>query len=100
MGTNMASTARNINQENTAELTPKPFLKWAGGKSQLLNELNAVKPDSFNRYIEPFIGGAAFFFNLAPKSAVISDLNPELVNAYISVRDDVETVISRQESTW
>lgn len=90
----MTYTAIETHSNKEVALTPKPFLKWAGGKSQLLEELRAAQPDNFNRYIEPFIGGAAFFFDLAPESAVISDLNPELVNAYIAVRDDVEAVIS------
>lgn len=90
----MTYTASKIQSGNTIELKPKPFLKWAGGKSQLLAELHAVKPPSFNRYIEPFIGGAAFFFDLAPKNAVISDLNPDLVNTYTAIRDNVESVIS------
>ena len=58
----------------------KPILKWAGGKTQLLNEIVPKIPKSFNKYIEPFIGGGALFFALAPRRAVISDINPELVN--------------------
>jgi len=90
----MTYTAGNTRNKKLNEFRPRPFLKWAGGKSQLLEELNSVKPENFNRYIEPFIGGAAFFFDLTPQSAVISDLNPELVNTYLAVRDDVEAVIA------
>lgn len=50
-------------------------------------------PDNYNKYIEPFIGGGALFFSLNPKSGIISDLNPELVNVYQRVKDDVEQVI-------
>jgi DNA adenine methylase len=71
----------------------KPILKWAGGKTQLLDELNSSAPKKFNRYIEPFIGGGALFFDLKPKSAVIADSNPELVNLYTCIRDDCEGVI-------
>lgn len=65
-----------------ADSTIKPVLKWAGGKSQLIPYLEKKIPDNFNTYIEPFIGGAALFFFLRPKKAIISDNNPELVNLY------------------
>lgn len=71
----------------------KPILKWAGGKTQLLNEIVPKIPKSFNKYIEPFIGGGALFFALAPRRAVISDSNPELVNMYQQVADNVLKVI-------
>lgn len=79
----------------TAALVPgptRPFLKWAGGKSQLLPELLARVP-RFNRYFEPFIGGGALFFALRPVDAVISDVNADLINAYQVVRNDVEPLI-------
>ncbi len=79
--------------EELASNAAKPILKWAGGKTQLLDELNASAPKKFNRYIEPFIGGGALFFDLKPKSAVIADSNPELVNLYTCIRDDCESVI-------
>ena len=50
----------------------KPFLKWAGGKTQLLSELHMHIPHNFNKYIEPFIGGGAVLFNLQPKKAIIN----------------------------
>lgn len=71
----------------------KPFVKWAGGKSQLLSELKGRVPRYEGRYLEPFIGGGALFFALQPKSALIGDVNPELVNAYRVVRDQVEDLI-------
>ncbi len=84
---------------NGKELPPsKPFLKWAGGKSQLLDELNRVRPKAFNRYIEPFIGGAALFFDINPEQGVIGDLNPELINVYTVVRDQVEALIVKLSS--
>jgi len=89
----MTYTAKKPHRKGEALPKPKPFLKWAGGKSQLLTELRSSKPNSYNRYIEPFIGGAALFFDLAPENAIISDLNPELINAYKAVRDDVDAVI-------
>ncbi len=65
----------------------KPFLKWAGGKTQLLPEILARMPENFGRYHEPFIGGGALFFNVRPNRAVISDINPRLVNTYLMLRD-------------
>lgn len=67
---------------------PKPILKWAGGKTQLLDELRSRAPRQYRRYIEPFFGGGALFFNLRPSSAIIADLNPELVNLYRELQSD------------
>ncbi len=68
----------------------KPFIKWAGGKRQLLNSLLSQAPESFNTYHEFFIGGGALFFELFNqgriKNAVLADLNPRLMNAYEVVK--------------
>ena len=72
---------------------PRPFLKWAGGKRQLLPELLAQLPENRRTYHEPFLGGGALFFKLQPDRAVLSDLNERLVRTYRAVRDDVEAVI-------
>jgi len=76
----------------------RPFLKWAGGKTQLLPELLPRIPVCFNRYLEPFLGGGALFFALAGNRrlarAYLSDANTRLVDAYRAVRDEVETVIA------
>lgn len=72
----------------------KPILKWAGGKTQMLGDLLPKVPTSYGRYIEPFIGGGAMFFALDPDDAVIADSNPELINMYKQVADNVGTVIS------
>lgn len=78
----------------------KPFLKWVGGKRQLLEELRKDVPRAFldrasdaGTYYEPFVGGGALFFDLAPKRAVLADMNPHLVATYQAIRDDVERVI-------
>lgn len=71
----------------------KPFLKWVGGKSQLLPELIKRLPQSFKNYFEPFIGGGALFFAIQPANATLSDINPELINAYTQIRDNPEGVI-------
>jgi DNA adenine methylase len=64
-----------------------PFVKWAGGKRQLLNKLLELKPQSFGNYFEPFIGGGALFLELAPKEAHINDYNQELTAVYRSLND-------------
>jgi len=71
----------------------KPFIRWVGGKRQLLPELRARVPQSFGHYFEPFIGGGALFFNLSPLCATLADVNERLVRAYKGVRNDVEHVI-------
>jgi len=70
------------------KMTPMPFLKWAGGKGQLLDQMARFLPTSFNTYFEPFLGGGALFFQLLPERAVLSDLNAELIQVYKSVRED------------
>lgn len=75
------------------EVSIKPFLKWVGGKSQLINELAKHIPSNYNKYIEPFVGGGAFFFYLNPKKAIISDSNRELITTYKAVRDNVDEII-------
>ena len=68
------------------------FLKWAGGKRWFVNHENQRFPKEYNKYIEPFLGGGAVFFFLNPDEAILSDINEELINTYIAVRDDVESV--------
>lgn|SRR5699024_395782 len=70
-----------------------PFTKWVGGKRQLLPVIKELLPREFNTYYEPFIGGGALFFELAPKKAVINDFNEDLINSYESIRDNVEELI-------
>lgn len=65
----------------------QPFTKWTGGKRQLLRELRSYMPENYNRYFEPFVGGGALFFDLAPEQAVINDFNEELINAYRQIKD-------------
>ena len=72
-----------------------PVLKWAGGKRQLLDELYARFPASFERYHEPFLGGGAVFFDLAPAAAAVNDTNPRLVNFYRVVRERPEALVDR-----
>lgn len=69
-----------------------PFVKWAGGKRQLLPELVKRVP-KFTTYCEPFVGGGALFFYLQPKKAIINDFNKDLINTYITIQNDVESLI-------
>lgn len=55
-----------------------PFVKWVGGKSQLIGKLKAKMPKEYNTYYESFIGGGALFFDVMPKKAVINDINNNL----------------------
>jgi DNA adenine methylase len=73
---------------------PRPFLKWAGGKSQLLDQLWEFRPGRFARYHEPFLGGGAFFFRLQPERALLSDVNAELINCYETVRDKPKQLLT------
>ena len=66
----------------------KPFVKWAGGKRQIIEKLKNYVPDEFNTYYEPFIGGGALLFELSPKNAVINDSNEELMNVYRCLCDE------------
>ncbi|MBE7065680.1 MAG: Dam family site-specific DNA-(adenine-N6)-methyltransferase [Ruminococcaceae bacterium] len=68
------------------------FLKWAGGKKWFINRQKQIFPVEYNRYIEPFLGGGSVFFYLKPQNAILSDINEELINTYIAVRDDFEHV--------
>lgn len=74
-----------------------PFVKWAGGKTQLLEKLVALMPKEYNHYFEPFIGGGALLFHVAPKEFTINDFNSELVQAYrcLSNPSDTEKLIER-----
>jgi len=76
----------------------KPFLKWVGGKQQLLAQYETSFPSRFTRYVEPFVGGGAVFFHLwntgrLPDEVFLCDHNPELINAYMVVRDHCDDLI-------
>lgn len=90
------STRYNKNDENSV----KPFLKWAGGKGQLIKEIEKYYPFEnvkINKYAEPFVGGGAVLFDILSKfdldEIYISDINAELINTYIIVRDYIDKLI-------
>lgn len=76
--------------------TIKPFVGWAGGKSQLLPEIETEikRAGQFDTYYEPFVGGGAVLFDLLPQKAVINDYNQELINAYRTIRDDLPNLLA------
>jgi DNA adenine methylase len=80
----------------------QPFLKWVGGKAQLLAQFDEFLPARVNRYFEPFIGGGAVFFHLKQRfpdmRAFLRDINPELINAYLAVRDLPEELMRRLDA--
>lgn len=88
--------------------TVKPFIKWAGGKSQLLNEIRAKYPETIEKYCEPFVGGGAVLLdvlaNFQPKEVLINDINAELANTYSQIKNDVDELIhilsDMQERFW
>ena len=89
-------------QYSIVSLSPKPFVKWAGGKRQLLPIIAKHIPQKFERYFEPFLGGGAVFFNLVSQGRdakwFVSDLNPDLILSYVTIRDKVKELISSLES--
>ena len=74
-----------------------PFIKWPGGKRFLVRNLVACVPERFGRYYEPFLGSGALFFAIGPTSAVLSDSNAALIEAFVMIRDHAEEVISHLE---
>ena len=71
----------------------KPYLKWAGGKRQLIPELKKYVPKDFETYYEPFVGAGALFFFLQPQKAFINDHNEQLICTYKTIRDNVDELI-------
>lgn len=83
--------------QNLQDSFPRPFLKWAGGKSQLIQQYISYFPKNFQTYHEPFLGGGAVFFYLyryqSNIQAFLTDINPEVINAYCCVKNNVEQLI-------
>ncbi len=87
-------------KSDVRQVDPSPFLKWAGGKTQLLRQMAPFFPRSFRTYFEPFLGGGAVFFRLQPKRAILSDLNPELILAFQTVRDNPEELMTELDKHY
>lgn len=92
--------ARSIRYSDNDEKRAKPFLKWAGGKSQLLSEIEKYYPfedGTITKYAEPFVGGGAVLFDILSKyeldAVYISDINAELMNTYCIIRDDIDELV-------
>lgn len=81
-----------------------PFVKWAGGKRQLLPQIKERMPESYNNYFEPFVGGGAVVFELLPANALINDINGALINAYKIICEKtqllIETINKLDEEMW
>ena len=94
---------RTIRYEKQKEIVLKPFVKWVGGKGQLVDELEKMLPSNgdkvLTKYAEPMVGGGALFFNVLSKydfdELYIGDINPELINAYKVIKNDVENLIEK-----
>jgi DNA adenine methylase len=93
--TRSAPPVARTGQVAPVEPIAAPIIKWVGGKTKLLGELLARMPDRIGRYFEPFCGGAAFFFRVAPARAVLADSNTDLIALYGTIRDDVAAVIRK-----
>ncbi len=97
-------TLENLKSEfkKQSEKNPKPFVKWVGGKRQLIQQFredDLYPPEGFDSkfatYFEPFVGGGAMFFDLLPKKAYLSDMNEELVTTYNIIKSDVDGLIRK-----
>ncbi len=78
-------------------MAAKPFIKWVGGKTQLLEEIRKKYPSHIEKYCEPFVGGGAVLFDVLssynPNEVLINDINPELINTYRRIKDEPEELI-------
>ena len=77
----------------TRNILIQPFLKWAGGKRQLLKEIEKYIPSKISTYYEPFLGGGAVLLSIQPKKAIVNDSNQEIINVYKVIRDNVDELI-------
>ncbi|EDK68756.1 Site-specific DNA-methyltransferase, putative [Streptococcus pneumoniae SP18-BS74] len=90
---NFYGIIKSMKIKEIKKVTLQPFTKWTGGKRQLLPVIRELIPKTYNRYFEPFVGGGALFFDLAPKDAVINDFNAELINCYQQIKDNPQELI-------
>jgi DNA adenine methylase len=89
---------RNLNFSSRKIVsTPQPYLKWVGGKRQLISQIHKYLPAMINKYIEPFLGGGSMLFYLLPNKAIISDINSELINCYKVINSDIGKLLEHLE---
>lgn len=75
----------------------KPFLKWVGGKKQIISQIKQYIPENYYRYFEPFVGGGALFFDLEPKKAYLNDINKILISSYKNIKNHPYEIIKKLE---
>ena len=84
--------AKNVAKGETGNRTVTPFLKWAGGKRWLARRYRELFETDYERYVEPFLGGASMFFALQPKKSILADRNERLIEAYVAIKNEPEGV--------
>ena len=77
---------------------PRPFLKWAGGKSRIAKNITSYFPKFFNKYYEPFLGSGAVYFEVAPQTGVLNDLNINLIDAYENIKNHPKKIIQEMDN--
>ena len=89
MNLNNMFQAEAFFEDNKDMIQAKPFVKWVGGKRQLIEQFSELfpKPTEYNDYFEPFLGGGAVYFNLQKEKSYLSDMNVELINTYQVIKD-------------
>jgi DNA adenine methylase len=97
MASRTSGRAERFDPRRAPEPVASPVIKWVGGKSRLLPELLSRMPERIGRYYEPFAGGAALFFRVAPERAVLADSNADLIGLYTAISTNVAAVIKKLE---
>lgn len=87
-------THNAMRQPAVSRPAPRPFIQWVGGKREFLVRNQHLIPPFSGRYFEPFLGGGAVFFRLAPPRAILADSNADLINAYECIRDQPRSVVN------
>ena len=91
------TSAEKFIEENIDIIKAKPFVKWVGGKRQLISQFESLYPQQFNNYFEPFLWGWAVFFNIQRKKSFLSDVNEELINLYQVIKNKPKDLIKLLE---
>lgn len=91
------ASAEKFIEENIDIIKAKPFVKWVGGKRQLIKQFESLYPKQFNNYFEPFLWGWAVFFNIQRKKSFLSDVNEELINLYQVIKNKPKDLIKLLE---